>query len=68
MKNLSKAIFSTFFPELIMPDDSQGEEVLQCVEKVSQRSRHDPHQRKGQMHAPHNQNHCEACQHGWCFA
>jgi len=68
MENLSKYMISEFFPELITYDDKQGEEITKNVGKYSRGSRHDPNQRKGKMHAPHDKNNCEACQYGWCYA
>ncbi len=67
MENLSQSIFQTFFPTEMIYNYSQGTEMIEPVNKYSQRSRHDPHQRKGKMQAPHDQTHCEACQRGLCF-
>jgi hypothetical protein len=68
MENLSLSIFQTFFPaEMMTYDFSQGTKMIENVNKYSQHPRHDPHQRKGKMQAPHNQNHCEACRRGLCF-
>jgi len=67
MQNLSKSIFETFFASKINNDYLQGTEIIQNFDKYSRRFRHDPHQRKGKMRAPHDKNHCEACQRGWCF-
>jgi len=66
MKNLSKSIFDTFFFPQINHNNNyiQGTEVIQSFDKYS---RHDPQQRKGKMHAPHDRAHCEACQRGLCF-
>jgi hypothetical protein len=67
MENLSKSMFETFFPSKMNDNYLQGTEMIQTVDKYSRRSCHDPQQRKGKMHAPHNKNHCEACQRGLCF-
>lgn len=68
MDNLSKSIFETFFPSYIPNQNVQDTETIENYTKYSRRSRHDPQQRKGKMHAPHNKIHCEACQRGLCFA
>jgi hypothetical protein len=67
MKNLTKSIFEQFFPSLINYVDLQNAQVIQTVDKPSRRLHHDPNQRQGNMHAPHNKTLCEACQRGWCF-
>jgi hypothetical protein len=67
MENLSKAIFDKFFSPNVNNHYLQGTETIQNLNKYSQRLRHDPNQRKGKMHAPHDKTHCEACQRGWCF-
>lgn len=54
MENLSQSIFQTFFPTEMIYNYSQGTEMIEPVNKYSQRSRHDPHQRKGKMQAPHD--------------
>ena len=67
MENLSRSIFETFFPSQIGADYSQDSQQVENLNKYSQRSRHDPQQRKGKMRAPHDATHCEACQFGLCF-
>jgi len=67
MGNLTKTIFKTYFPALIDYGYLQDEQAMEKFDKTPRRPRHDPYQRKGNMHAPHDKKFCEACQHGWCF-
>jgi hypothetical protein len=47
--------------------NNYGGQVIQSFDRAPQRPRYDPTQRQGKMHAPHDKDHCEACQHGFCF-
>jgi hypothetical protein len=67
MENLSKFIFETFFPQEVISDYSAGTQMNEYTNKYSQRSRHDPQQRKGNMQAQHDRHNCEACLRGFCF-
>ncbi|CAF1135652.1 unnamed protein product [Rotaria sordida] len=68
MKNLARALFETYYPDMINNVDLEIQEVTQNEKNQSrQSSRHDPTQRKGKMLAPHVKEFCEACQRGLCF-
>ncbi|CAF0846135.1 unnamed protein product [Rotaria sordida] len=67
MKNLTQSIFNEFFPKMIHYNVLQGTKMIQNMNRITQRPRHDPNQRIGKMRAPHDKFHCEACQHGLCF-
>jgi len=68
MQNLARAIFETFFPDMLNIVDLEDEKSVQNNGKPSRRSNHDPAQRKGKMFAPHIKEHCEACRLGLCFS
>lgn len=68
MENLSKSIFDAFYPSENLNESLENTEAIENSNQYSRRSRHDPQQRKGKMHFPHNKERCEACQRGWCFA
>ncbi|CAF3815386.1 unnamed protein product [Rotaria sp. Silwood1] len=67
MKNLARALFEAYYPDMINSVDLETRESIQNDKKQSRQLRHDPAQRKGKMLAPHAKEFCEACQHGLCF-
>jgi Asp-tRNA(Asn)/Glu-tRNA(Gln) amidotransferase C subunit len=67
MKNLAKAIFEQYFPEMLNKVDLEIQEPTQHNAKQTCHLRHDPTQRKGKMLAPHAKEFCEACQRGLCY-
>lgn len=68
MKNLAKAIFEKYFPDMMNIVDLEQPKTIQNNMKPTRHSNHDPTQRKGKMFAPHNKERCEACRFGLCFA
>lgn len=63
MKNLTKSLFKTFYPDMNKTIDIGNK--LRMKRKTKQF--YDPAQRKGRMLAKHNEKYCEACQYGLCF-
>jgi hypothetical protein len=67
MKNLAKAVFENYFPDMLNNVDLENQGSMPKAIKQPRHPRHDPTQRTGKMLARHAKEHCEACRRGLCF-